>query len=93
MPPATWQADSQTLDRYKAYLHSVNMPFTDEEFEANKEWIRSQLRWELLFRCFDKQTADRAVWQSDPEVQKGIESMPKAEALLKEAQKTFAMRN
>ena len=90
--PVTWQADAQTLDRYKAYLKSVNMPFTDAEFEANKEWIRGELRWEFLFRCFDKKTADQARWESDPEVQKAIDSMPKAEALLKEAQKTYAMR-
>jgi len=90
--PGTWQADDDTLERYKQYLKSVNLPFTDEEFEANREWIRAQLRWEFLFRCFDRSTADRAKWSVDPEVQKAIESMPKAEALLKEAQKTYAMR-
>ncbi len=68
------------------------MTFTDEEFDANRDWIRSRLRWEFLFRCFDKSTANRAQWSADPEVQKAIESMPKAEALLKEAQKTYAMR-
>ncbi|MGO9257528.1 MAG: S41 family peptidase [Bryobacteraceae bacterium] len=90
--PVTWQADNDVLDRYKAYLKTQNMPFTDEEFNANRDWIRGELRWEFLFRCFDRATANQAHWQSDPEVQKAIESMPKAEALLKEAQKTYAMR-
>jgi carboxyl-terminal processing protease len=90
--PVTWQADNDTLDRYKSYLKAQNVPFTDEEFDANREWLRGQLRWEFLFRCFDHKTANQARWESDPEVQKAIESMPKAEALLKEAQKTYAMR-
>jgi len=90
--PVTWQADNDTIERFKAYLKSVNLPFTDEEFEANREWIRGQLRWEFLYRCFDEKTADQARWESDPEVQKGVESLPKAQALLKEAQKTYAMR-
>jgi carboxyl-terminal processing protease len=90
--PVTWQADNDTLDRYKAYLKTQTVPFTDEEFDANRDWIRGELRWEFLFRCFDRATANQAHWQSDPEVQKAIESMPKAEALLKEAQKTYAMR-
>jgi carboxyl-terminal processing protease len=90
--PVTWQADADTLARFKAYLKSVNLPFTDEEFETNKEWIRSQLRWEFLYRCYDERTADQSLWETDPEVQRAIDSMPKAEALLKEAQKTYAMR-
>jgi carboxyl-terminal processing protease len=90
--PVTWQADNDTIERYKAYLKTTNIPFNDEEFEANREWIRGELRWEFLYRCYDERTADQARWMIDPEVQKAIESMPKAEALLKEAQKTYAMR-
>ncbi len=90
--PVDWQADNDTLEQYRSYLKSQNVTFTDEEFDANRDWIRSRLRWEFLFRCFDKSTANRAQWSADPEVQKAIESMPKAEALLKEAQKTYAMR-
>jgi len=90
--PVTWQADNATVDRYKAYLKSVNMPFTDEEFETNREWIKGKLRWEFLYRCYDEKAADEVTWKSDPEVAKAVESMPKAEALLKEAQKTYAMR-
>lgn len=90
--PVTWQADDATLERYKEYLHSVNLPFTDAEFDANRDWIKGELRWEFLYRCYDEKTADQARWESDPEVLKAIDSMPKAEALLKEAQKTYAMR-
>jgi carboxyl-terminal processing protease len=90
--PVTWQADDDTVAQYKAYLKTTNIPFTDEEFETNREWIRAQLRWEFLFRCYDESTANQALWMTDPEVQKAIDSMPKAAALLREAQKTYAMR-
>jgi len=91
--PVNWQADNETVEKYRTYLRSVNLPFTDAEFDANREWIRGELRWEFLYRCFDERTADQARWESDPEVAKAIESMPKAQSLLKEAQKTYAMRH
>jgi len=90
--PATWVADDTTVEKYRAYLKSVNLPFTDEEFAANREWLRGELRWEFLFRAFDHSTADQARWKNDAEVQKGIDSLPQAGALLKEAQKVYAMR-
>ena len=58
----------------------------------NKEFIRGELRYELYFRAFDKQTADRAMWMDDPEVKKAIESLPKAQALVQQVQKVMAQR-
>jgi len=90
--PQGWQPDENTLERFKAFLKKENVPFTDDEFAANKDWIREQIRYEFYFRAFDKQTADRAQWQDDPEVKKAIESMPKAQSLLQNVQRVMAQR-
>jgi carboxyl-terminal processing protease len=66
--------------------------FTDADFDANKEWIRQQIRWEFYFRAFDKPAADRATWLDDPELKKAIESLPRAESLLHEVQRVLALR-
>ena len=70
------------MDRFQAYLKSQQIPFTDEEFAANRKWVGDLLRRELLMRAFDSKTATRAMIQDDPEVLKAIESLPKAQALL-----------
>ncbi|HXS94542.1 MAG TPA: S41 family peptidase [Candidatus Limnocylindrales bacterium] len=90
--PAGWQPDDNTLERFKAFLKKENVPFTDEEFNANKDWVRDQIRYEFYFRVWDKPAADRAQWQNDPEVKKAIESMPKAQELLQNVQKVMAQR-
>jgi len=82
LPSPTWAPDAATLDRFKAYLQSRQVPFTDEEFAANRRWISDRLRMELLERAYDRQTAVRALIRDDPEVHKAIESMPKAQSLL-----------
>jgi carboxyl-terminal processing protease len=92
--PVNWQADEPTVDRFKTFLKAQTpaVPFTDEEFTASRDWIAKRIRYEFYFRAFDKSTADRAAWQDDPEVAKAIESMPKAQALLTQAEKVYAMR-
>jgi carboxyl-terminal processing protease len=82
LPSPTWTPDADTLDRFKAYLKSQQISFTDEEFAANRQWISDQLRVELIERAYDKNTAMRAIMHDDPEVRKAIESLPKAQALL-----------
>jgi hypothetical protein len=43
-------------------------------------------------RAFDKKTAERAKFMSDPELQRAIDSLPKAQTLVSEAQKVLAQR-
>ena len=68
------------------------MPFTDAEFAANREWVKQGIRWEFYFRAFDKDTANRSSWEDDPEIAQAIQSLPKAQSLLNQAQRTYAMR-
>jgi carboxyl-terminal processing protease len=89
---ATWRPDVDTLQRFKEFLQSKKVTFTDAEFAANKDWISDHIRYEMLFRAIDRKTANVAARQDDPEVQKAIESMPKAKALLKDSTKVLAMR-
>lgn len=92
--PVGWQPDEPTIDRFKQFLHAQSpaIPFTDEEFATNRDWVKGRIRYEFYFRAFDKSAADRAEWQDDPEIKKAIESMPKAQALLSQAEKVYAMR-
>ncbi|MGA2268163.1 MAG: S41 family peptidase [Bryobacteraceae bacterium] len=90
--PDGWIPDDQTLERFASYLRSQQIAFTDAEFAANRDWMRDQIRYELYFRAFDKKTADRAAFQGDREVQRAVESLPKAQALLQQAQRVLARR-
>jgi carboxyl-terminal processing protease len=87
-----WQPDEAVIDRFKTFLRGQNVAFTDEEFAQHRKWVAGQIRWEFYYRAFDRAAAERAKWADDPQVLKAIESLPKAQSLLSQAQKVFAMR-
>jgi carboxyl-terminal processing protease len=92
LPSGTWTPDADTMQRFKEFLKAKQVTFTDAEFETNRDWVRDRLRYEMLYRAFDKKTANQAARQTDAEVLQAIDSMPKAESLLKESNKAYAMR-
>jgi hypothetical protein len=79
------------LDRFRAFLKAEKVTFTDAEFDGKKDWVQGRIRWEMYYRAFDKSTADRAMWAGDPEILKAIESLPKAQTLLNQAARVYAM--
>ena len=87
-----WKVDDDTLNRFKTFLKAQQVVFTDAEFDACKDWLREQIRWELYFRAFDKNTADRARWQEDAEIKKATESMPRAQSLMQQVERVLAQR-
>jgi carboxyl-terminal processing protease len=90
--PKNWMPDQDLMARFKDYLYSKNFPVTDAEFNRDKKFVTEQLRDEFYLRAFDKKTADRAQVMSDPELDKAVDALSKAQSLLAESQKTLARR-
>lgn len=90
--PEGWEPDDTTMARFKDFLHTQAVPFTDADFNRDKTWLRNQVRFELYLRAFDRKTAERAAFVSDPELQRAVDSLPQAQALLNQAQKVLAQR-
>ena len=87
-----WTPDADTMNQFKEFLKAEKITFTDDEFNTNRDWMRDRIRYEFLFRAFNKKVANQAARQTDPEVLAAIASMPKAESLLKDSNKAYAMR-
>jgi carboxyl-terminal processing protease len=90
--PSGWQPDSGVVERFRTFLKTTPIPFTDEEFNANTDFVKRELRYELYLRAFDKTTADRSKWAEDPEAAKAVESLPKAQSLLDTVQRVLDAR-
>jgi carboxyl-terminal processing protease len=88
----SWMPDADTMNRFKEFLHSKQIAFTDAEWTANQTWMRDKIRYEFLFRAYSKKVANQATNQTDPEVLAAIDNMPKAESLLKNSNRAYAMR-
>jgi carboxyl-terminal processing protease len=87
--PAGWQPDAGLVERFHAFLKTTPIPFTDEEFTANSDFVKRELRYEMYFRATGKTSAERAKWAEDAEVGKAIDSLPKGQALLDTVQRVL----
>jgi hypothetical protein len=66
--------------------------FTEAEFTENHAWLKQTLQHEINLDAFGKEEADRGSLASDQMVQKGIDDLPKAKALLETAKKMMVQR-
>jgi carboxyl-terminal processing protease len=90
--PKGWMPDEQTLDELHEYLLKKGVPFTEAEFTADHDWIVRNLAKEMYIAAFNVDTADQMYAQTDPEVLKAVEALPKATALLENARKIIVQR-
>jgi carboxyl-terminal processing protease len=90
--PRNWAPDEATFADFRAFLRKDGIPFTDADFELNKEWISHQLRLELHMRVFGRIQAEQWGAERDEEVKHAVSSMPKATALFTEANRKLAAR-
>jgi carboxyl-terminal processing protease len=90
--PQGWTPDAATIERFRESLKSQQIAFRDSDIDANRDWLRDQIRYEFYLRAFSKKDADRAILRDDPEVKKAVESLPRAEALVQQADRLVAER-
>ena len=90
--PQGWSPDAAVLNRFRDYMRQQGVIFTDEEFAANRPWVEEGLKKEMYSRAFDKRAADHLGWSDDPEVQRAVDSLPRAHALLEQVKRAMMRR-
>jgi len=85
-------ADDATIDEFKAYLDSRKLRWTDEDIEANRAAIRRQIEEEVLRQVFGAGEARKRSLAWDPQVQRALELVPRAEQLLEDPNGYVAAR-
>jgi len=90
--PNGWMPDEAVSNELHDYLLGAGVNFTEEEFTRDQDWIKRYLTKEMYLWAFDVDESDRVFVRTDPEVQKAIDAMPKAAALVQNAKKVMAER-
>lgn len=85
-------ADDVVLDRFKTWLLEQKLPYTDKDWEANREAMKEQLSIEMQNVAFGVEAGFKLQCEKDPTVQKALEVMPQAEALLEQKRQAPAPR-
>jgi carboxyl-terminal processing protease len=90
--PKGWEPDETALNEFHEFLLKNGIEFTEAEFTENHAWLKQTLQHEINLDAFGKEEADRGSLASDQMVQKGIDDLPKAKALLETAKKMMVQR-
>jgi len=90
--PQGWEPDQAISDQFKTYLKEKEVEFTDADFTANRDWVRSELKREMYVAAFSTDESLRVQFEQDPMVIKAMESMPKAKELLGTAKNMLVRR-
>lgn len=85
-------ADAQTLEAFREYLRSQKISFDEAEFQSHKDAIARRIQAEVLLQAFGEGEARRRTLNWDVQVRKALETVPKAEQLLRDPQRFVAER-
>ena len=91
--PQNWDVDENTMVDFKMFLREKNVPFEESEFATNLDWVKRQLRLEMLTTALGKERSDEVAAVTDPEVVKAMDSLPRAKALLDKSKRMVAQKS
>ena len=90
--PKGWMPDNAVLAELHDYLQTNKYTFTEAQFSTDHDWILRYLAREMYVYAFNVDESDRVFAMSDPEVERAVEALPKASALVQTAKRTIAQR-
>jgi carboxyl-terminal processing protease len=90
--PKGWMPDEITLNELHDFLLKNGVTFSEAEFTADHDWIVRNLAKEMYTTAFNVDVAEQMYAQTDPEVLRAVDALPKAVALMENARKVIAER-
>lgn len=90
--PKGWMPDDAVIAELHEFLVQKETHFSEAEFTKDHDWIKRFLAREMYIHAFNVDESDRVFIQTDPEVARAIEAMPKASTLVQGAKKVIVQR-
>lgn len=90
--PKGWLPDDQTIQALRKFELKNGVDLNEAEFAADHDWIKRHLAKEMYVWAFNVDESDRVFAQTDPEVQKAIDAIPQATALMQRAKSVMVQR-
>jgi carboxyl-terminal processing protease len=88
-----WRPDAALFNEFRAFLRKKDIPFIEAEFTDSQKFIGRQLLIEMYTTAFSKEDADRLAVEIDPAVDRAVEALPRAKALLDKSREMMVRRN
>ena len=82
-----FEVTSTVLDRFRQFLHEEGIEFSESDIAGNLPYIRKNIKEELVLSVFGMDEAFRVGASGDSQIQKAIELLPQAAAMLAETRR------
>ncbi len=87
-----FDVDEPIMQDFRKFLTEQKINFTEAELAESNDWIRARIKSEMFIDEFGQQEGLKVGAESDPEVLKALDLMPKAKELAENAKKVMAER-
>ena len=87
-----FQVDESVLEEFRRFLDREKIVYTEEDIQKHLETIQRRIKQDLFISVFGKGEGDRSAIETDQQVLKAIELLPKAKELAENAQRTLAQQ-
>jgi carboxyl-terminal processing protease len=88
-----FQVNDEVMDGFRKFLTGEKIAWTEPEMSEVNDWVRSNVRAEIVIDTSGQQEGMKVRAESDTEVQKALELLPKAKELADNARRIIAERN
>jgi carboxyl-terminal processing protease len=85
-----FEVDEPVMQEFRKFLDEQKIPYTEAELIQNDAWTRSRIKSELFVSEFGQQEGLKVAAETDPEVEKALDLLPKAKELADNARKILA---
>ena len=87
-----WEATDKILEDFRQFLLREKISFREVDFIENTDFIRRFLIREVYVSAYDLEEGEKVYYQKDPDVERALELLPKAQELLHSSQRMVAER-
>jgi carboxyl-terminal processing protease len=90
--PKGWMPDEAVINQLHDYLLDKKVAFTEADFTKDHDWIKRWLTKEMYTYAFNVDVSDRVFAETDPEITRAVDAMPRALSLVQGARKAIVQR-
>jgi carboxyl-terminal processing protease len=88
-----FQVSDEVMNDFRRFLDAQKIDFTEADLIESNDWIRSNIKSEIFISEFGQEEGMRVRAETDPQVLKALDLLPKAKELAEGARKVIAERN
>ncbi len=89
---ADFEVTAALQEEFRTYLRSKEIPFEEQGFARNIDFVRRQLKYEYTLARVGPSEAQKVFLEGDPQVLKALELLPQARALFVKAERIIASK-